>query len=106
MIVLHHLTQDIKCIRSGKMGVGVIDKRSKLDGPMGAQYSLKCHFQLNVVLIDILVEFFRSESLRDLFELVIVIIAFKEWLLFEYHACHHHPQRPDVQRVVVVLIRH
>lgn len=58
MIVLHHFGQDIECIRSGKMRVVVVNVGCQFDCPVGAKHSLQCDFQLDVVLIDILVEFF------------------------------------------------
>lgn len=69
-----------------------------------AEGAVECGLELDVVLRKIPVKLFSAEYFGDLIELVVVIIAFEERLLFEDHAGHHNPQRPDIQRIVIVLI--
>jgi hypothetical protein len=40
-----------------------------------------------------------------LLKLIVVVTALEEGLLVEDHPRHHHPQRPNIQRVMIVFIR-
>lgn len=57
----------------------------------------------HVVLVDIGEELVCAEHLRDLDELVIVVLTLEEGLLLEDHACEHAAERPDIEGVVVSL---
>ena len=71
---------------------------------MVAQYSLQGCIQFDVVFIEVDVELLCAQHPCYLLQLVMVVYSLEERLLVEYHAGHHHAQRPYVQRVVVVLI--
>ena len=71
---------------------------------MIAEDAIECWLKLDVVLREIPVKLLGAEDFGDLIELVVVIVALEEGLPLEDHASHHHPQGPDIQRIVIVLI--
>lgn len=56
---------------------------------MVSEHLLQSNFKGNIVFIEVVVELFGSEDSCNLFELVVVIVAFEEWFFSEDHAGHH-----------------
>lgn len=104
MVVLHHFGEDVEGVGSGQMAVRRVDEGRKFNGVVVAEDAIEGRFKLDVVLRQIPVKFFSAEDFGDLIELVVVIVALEEGLSLEDHSRHHHPQRPDIQRIVIVLI--
>ena len=53
--------------------------------------------QCHVVLVYVRVQLIRAQHLRDLNQLVIVVLALEERLFLKDHAREHAPERPHVQ---------
>jgi hypothetical protein len=51
----------------------------------------------DIVLFDVGKQVIGSQHLRDLDQLVVVVLALEEGFLLENHACKHAAQRPDVE---------
>ena len=69
-----------------------------------AQETLRLLVQFEVVLGDVLVQLLAAQHLLDLPQLLVVVLAAEEGRAVEHDAQQHARQRPDVQRVVVVLV--
>jgi hypothetical protein len=80
MVILHHFGQEIESIRSRQVFVTLIDESGEFDSSVLAQNAFKCHFEANIVFVEICIEFLSAEHLGDLLELVVVIGAFEKRL--------------------------
>ena len=59
--------------------------------------------QPQLVFVDVAIQVLAPHHLRDLAQLVVVVLASEEGHAVEHDAHQHARQRPDVQRVVVLL---
>ena len=71
---------------------------------VSAEYIREPGVQLNLILVQILIEFLRPEHLSNPDQLVVVVVSVEERFLPEDHGGEHTTQRPHVQTVVVHLI--
>ena len=105
MIVLEHLAQQIKSLLTCEALVLRIDElvpRFAWERVLRQQV-LVVRVEGQSVLVQICVELFGAEDLRDFHQLVIVVAALEEWLTLEDHPSEHAAERPDVERVVIGL---
>ena len=103
MVISEHLVQEVERLFADKSLVLVTDKLVPGFLHVLAQNFIVMIVQSHVVFLDILEEVFSTEDLRDLDELVVVVLALEEGLLLEYHASKHAAERPNVETVVVGL---
>jgi hypothetical protein len=70
---------------------------------VAAENAVKVRVEFQVVRVQVVKEFFGAEKLGNLDQLVVIVVAVKEWLLAEDHAGKHTPQTPHVEAVIVLL---
>ena len=56
-----------------------------------------------LILVDVSVKLFRSQTFGDLHKLIVVVTTLEEGLSLEDHTGEHASQRPNIQRVIVSL---
>ena len=59
--------------------------------------------QGHAVFLNVSKKLICAKDFSNLYELIIVVLALKEWLLLEYHTGKHASERPDVKTVIVSL---
>ena len=103
MIISEHLGEQVECLLGYQMFVLRVDELVPGFLRVLPNHVIVLLLKRYVVLVNVRVELVRAEHLRDLDELVVVVLALEERLLLKDHPREHAPERPNVQRVVVGL---
>ena len=105
MIVSEHLAEEVKSLVGNQLVVLRVNEfgpRLARDGVLGQKIFI-VRVKGKSILVQVGVEFFGSEDLGNLDELIVVIATLEERLSLEDHAGEHAAERPNVQGVVVGL---
>ena len=103
MVVDQRFIKVVKQIVIYKFLCGGVDELLPAASREVRQQALGLPVQPQAVLLDVLVQLRASQHLRDLAQLVVVVLAAEERRLVEHDAQEHARERPDVEGVVVVL---
>ena len=103
MIVDQSAVQEIKQIVVDELLRRTIDEIAPRTLLEIAQQTLRFFVQLQVVLGDVAIQVLAAQHFLDLPQLLEIVLAAEEGRAVEHDAEKHARERPDVQRVVVIL---
>ena len=106
MIVSQQLIQEIDRLWRYQMLIVRIDKLTPRLPRVPSDQRFQVRIQLDPVLVQVRVQFLRAQHLCNPDQLVIIVVAVKKRLLTKNHPGEHAPQRPQIQRVIVILQIH
>jgi len=104
VIVLQQFVKKVERLGSDQMLILGVHKSLPPLLRVSAENVIKARIELNVVLLNVLEELVGAEHLGDSHQLIVVVMAVKEWLFSEDQARQHAAEAPHVERVVVVLV--
>lgn len=104
MVISEELVKEINRLRANKSLVVSIDEALPWLLWESAEDVVVLGVKLDIVAVQIFKEFIGTKDFSDLDQLVRVTISMEERLLAEDHGRKHGPQRPHVERVVVLLV--
>mmetsp|Transcript_14484 Transcript_14484/g.54680 ORF Transcript_14484/g.54680 Transcript_14484/m.54680 type:complete len:214 (+) Transcript_14484:214-855(+) len=89
---------NVRVPRANELGPGLLREV--------AEERLESRVKLQIISVEVLVQLVRSEDLRNLHQLVVVVGSVEEGLLPEDHSGKHAAQAPHVQGVVILAEIH
>lgn len=105
VVVHQHHAQQVEGLFADKLIVLRVNKFGPWlarDRVLGQQVVIDL-VELQVVLVQVCVEFFCAEHFGNLDELIVIVATLEEWFALEDHASEHAAKRPDIERIVVSL---
>lgn len=97
MVVTQHLAKQVDGLLSDQLVVSRGDELVPGLAWVVAQDVVVVRVQLHVVLLNIGEQLVSTKHLRDLHQLVVVVLALEEGLLLEDHTGEHAAQGPNVE---------
>ena len=97
VIVPQHLTEKVYRFVCRELPIGLIAELLPVLLRELSQRLIVVAVKLHVIAFDILEEFVSAEDLRNLDELIVVVLPLEKWFFLEYHTGEHAAEGPNIE---------